>query len=276
MLNCDGLSTFRVPRGRVALLLRELSTLKACGADGLSARVLHECADEFTVPLEILCRLSVRSGVFPSEWKRANVIPVHKKGSKKLPENYRPVSLLPICSKILEKVASEGLLEACLPALPDSQHGFLPKRSCTTNLACFLEHCWVSLAEWTQTDAIYTDYSSAFTSVNHRLLLLKLRHSFNITGLAYRWIESYLCQRSQRAIIDGKHSEWTPVLSGVPEGLALCCSPAMSLTFQIISRQAVWHTLMTSKSFIAFKIMEILFPFRQTWTVFVNGQKRVT
>ena len=221
MLNCDGLSTFRVPRGRVALLLRELSTHKACGADGLSARILHECADEFAVPLEILCRLSVRSGVFPSEWKRANVIPVHKKGSKKLPENYRPVSLLPICSKILEKVVSEGLLEACLPALPDSQHGFLPKRSCTTNLACFLEHCWASLAEGTQTDAIYTDYSSAFTSVNHRLLLLKLRHSFNITGLAYRWIESYLCQRSQRVIIDGKHSEWTPVLSGVPEGSIL-------------------------------------------------------
>ena len=97
MLNCDGLSTFRAPRGRVALLLRELSTHKACGADGLSARILHECADEFAVPLEILCRLSVRSGVFPSEWKRANVIPVHKKGSKKLPENYRPVSLLPIC-----------------------------------------------------------------------------------------------------------------------------------------------------------------------------------
>ena len=95
------------------------------------------------------------------------------------------------------------------------------KRSCVTNLACFLYHCWASLTDGSQTDAIYTDYSSAFTSVNHRLLLLKLRHSFNITGPAYGWIESYLCQRSQRVILDGKSSEWTPVLSGVPEGSIL-------------------------------------------------------
>ena len=115
----------------------------------------------------------------------------------------------------------ESLLEACLPALPVSQHGFLPKRSCVTNLACFLDHCWDSLTDGSQTDAIYTDYSSAFTSVNHRILLLKLRHSFNITGLAYGWIESYLCQRSQRVILDGKSSEWTPVFSGVPEGSIL-------------------------------------------------------
>ena len=108
-----------------------------------------------------------------------------KKGLKKLPENYRPVSLLPICSKITGKVVCEGLLEAYLPALPDSQHGFLPKRSCISNLACFLEHCWASLTEGSQTDAIYTDYSSVFTSVNHRLLLLELRHSFSITGRAY-------------------------------------------------------------------------------------------
>ena len=116
--------------------------------------------------------------VFPSAWKRANVIPVFKKGSKKLPENYRPVSLLALSSKVLEKVVCEALLPACLPALPDSQHGFLPNRSCVTNLACFTDHCWTSLASGVQTDAIYTDYSSAFTSVSHRLLLLKLKHSF--------------------------------------------------------------------------------------------------
>ena len=64
-------------------------------------------------------------------------------------------------------------------------------------------------------------YSSAFTSVSHRLLTHKLRHSFNISGLALSWIESYLSQRSQRVIVDGKHSEWSAVLSGVPEGSIL-------------------------------------------------------
>ena len=221
VLNAPGLSRFHVPPGRVAQLLRELSPHKACGPDGLSARILHECAEEFAIPLDIICRLSVRSGVFPSTWKRANVIPVFKKGSKKLPENYRPVSLLTLCSKILEKVVCEGLLQACLPALPSSQHGFLPNRSCVSNLACFLDHCWTSLTKGSQTDAIYTDYSSAFTSVSHRLLLHKLERSFNITGPALGWVESYLSQRSQRVVLDGKHSDWTPVQSGVPEGSIL-------------------------------------------------------
>ena len=220
-LTAPGLSSFDVPAGRVAQLLRELKPHKACGPDGLSARILMECADEIAVPLEIICRLSVRSGVFPTQWKRANVIPVYKKGSKKLPGNYRPVSLLPICSKILEKVVSESLLLACLPALPSSQHGFVPKRSCVTNLACFTQHCWTSFTMGLQTDAIYTDFTSAFTSVNHKLLLHKLRYSFKLIGPAFRWVESYLSQRSQRVILEGKHSDSVPVLSGVPEGSIL-------------------------------------------------------
>ena len=142
------------------------------------------------VPLEIICEMSVACGSFPSFWRRANVVSLHKKGSKKIPENYRSVSLLPICSKILEKVVFENLLPACLPAIPTNQHGFLPGRSCVTNLSCFLDHCWSSISKGKQTDAIYTDFSSAFTSVNHVLLLHKLRSSFHITGLAHAWLTS--------------------------------------------------------------------------------------
>ena len=72
-----------------------------------------------------------------------------------------------------------------------------------------------------QTDAIYTDYSSAFTSVNHTLLLYKLRHSFQITHLAHKWLSSYLSERKQRVVLNGSHSQWTSVLSRVREGSVL-------------------------------------------------------
>ena len=214
---------------KVERLLRDLDWNKACGPDNLSARILGECARELAVPIEILCRLSVEQGVFPARWKQANVMPVHKKGDKKCPENYRPVSLLPLCSKVLEKVVYDCLLAHCRPVLPLNQHGFLPNRSCVTNLTCFLNDAWDAIAEGKQTDVIYTDFSSAFTSVNHKLLLFKLNKSFNVTDLAYNWLHSYLSDRSQRVIVNGKQSPWTPVLSGVPEGSI--CGPLLFTCF---------------------------------------------
>ena len=88
-----------------------MSAHKACGPDGLSARILSECADEFAVPLGIICRISATSGVFPTVWKRAHVIPVRKKGSKKLPENYRPVSLFVAFVYLLKSLREGGVRE---------------------------------------------------------------------------------------------------------------------------------------------------------------------
>ena len=225
----DVLSEFSVTHDAVLNLLKTQNVHKACGPDGLSARILKECAEEVAVPLTKICLLSFKQGKFPTVWKRAHVTPVHKKGNRKDPSNYRPISLLSICSKILERVTCDQLMRHVSPVISPAQHGFLPRRSCNTNLSCLVKQLWDSISDGLQTDVIYTDYSSAFTSVNHPLLLHKLRYSYNLSGSALGWFESYLCGREQCVVLNGKTSGWVPVVSGVPEGSI--CGPFLFVLF---------------------------------------------
>ena len=202
----------------VRSILREIPVSKACGPDYVSARIIHECSDELAVPLTKIFKLSLNQGVFPDAWKRANVIPIHKKGSVSDPSNYRSVSLTPLFGKVLERLVYRQLLDHVRPVLSPAQHGFVERRSCVSNLATLLDTAWDSFSKQSQTDCIYTDYSSAFQSVDHRLLSHKLRYSFNLSGKAFAWIQSYLENRLQRVVVNGQCSDWTRVKSGTPEG----------------------------------------------------------
>ena len=91
-----------------------------------------------------------------------------------------------------------------------------------------MSQLWESVAGGHQTDVVYTDYSSAFTSVNHELLH-KLRKSYHLSGAALDWFRSYLCDREQCVVLNGKKSDWTPVISGVPEGNI--CGPIQFVLF---------------------------------------------
>ena len=192
---------------------------KACGPDNVSARIIVECAEELVTPLTKICNASIRSGVFPDRWKQANIIPIFKKGDKKVPSNYRSVSLLPLFGKILERIVYDQLHRHVSSALSTEQHDFIPRRSCFTNLAVYLQSAWEAISDGHQTDAIYTDYSATFQSVNHSLLIHKLKQSFKLEGLALNWFVSYLSDRRQRVIVSGKTSEMTSVLSVFRKGL---------------------------------------------------------
>ena len=166
--------------------------------------------------------MSVSTGVFPERWKQANIIPLYKKGDKKDPADYRSVSLLPLFGKVLERVVNDELFRHVKSVLSQHQHGFIPGRSCVANLSIYLKYAWEAISDGYQTDAIYTDYSAAFQSVNDALLIHKLKNSYHLKELALDWFASYLSDRRQRVIVNGKAS--VVETSGVPEGSLLAPS----------------------------------------------------
>ena len=223
--NLSPLTHFECNADLVKSIMENIPVNKACGPDGISARIIRECSGALSVPIAKICKLSLSQGVFPTYWKKANVVPLFKKGNVKDPANYRSVSLIPLFGKVLEKVVYLSLLRHVTPAISPEQHGFVPGRSCATNLATLLSAAYNSIDEQCQTDCVYTDFSAAFQSVNHRLLIHKLKTSYHISGSALSWLTSYLNNRQQRVVVNGKCSDWCCVTSGTPEGgviSALC------------------------------------------------------
>ena len=107
-------------------IIRSLNSNKAHGWDGISIRIIKMCDETIALPLKIIFDTALKSGSYPDKWKRANVVPVHKKESKNILKNYRPISLLPVCGKIFEKCIYNSLysyLESN-DILSKSQSGF--------------------------------------------------------------------------------------------------------------------------------------------------------
>jgi hypothetical protein len=143
---------------------------------------------------------------------------IHKKGSKILVENYRPISLTCLVMKIFERIIKDELLNHTKQYLNPHQHGFLASKSCSTNMVGFCDRLGLSLNENERSDVIYFDFAKAFDSVNHDLILSKLKHKFGVDGTLLKFIKNYLKNRKQRVVINNEYSDYLPVLSGVPQG----------------------------------------------------------
>ena len=209
--------------------LLDINPNKAHGPDLIHGKVLKKCANGLAYPLSFLFQLSYSSGKIPTDWKLANVVPIHKKGSKSEVSNYRPISLTSLIMKLCEKVIRDELLRRCNHLIDQRQHGFLAQKSCCTQMVQFCDSLALSLNDNIRSDVIYFDFQKAFDSVNHDLILKKLKYQYKIDGSLLRFFVSYLKDRFQRVVIRNEHSSTLRVTSGVPQGSIL--GPSIFILF---------------------------------------------
>ncbi|CAB4026219.1 RNA-directed DNA polymerase from mobile element jockey, partial [Paramuricea clavata] len=204
----------------VANVLRTFDNDKAHGPDGIPAHLLTETASQIAPSLCQLFNKSLRIGVVPSDWKLANVVPAHKKGDQEFVEHYRPISLLPLVSKVLERCVFNTIKDHIFCRINPCQHGFLPGKNCVTQLIEVFDKIGKQLDRGKQIDVIYFDMSKAFDKVSHKRLLLRLRE-FGFGGNILNWFRSYLQDRRQQTTILGATSLPSQVISGVSQGSIL-------------------------------------------------------
>ena len=199
--------------------LSKLNINKSAGPDDIHPRILCELANEIANPLSTLFHKVFDTGQLPQIWKEAVITPLFKKGKKSSPQNYRPISLTCVLVKVFESIIRDHIMSYLLSneLLSKSQHGFLPKRSCFTNLLTAIETWSDAIDRGINIDCIYLDFAKAFDKVPHKHLLTKLK-AYGISGKIICWIESFLKDRKQQVIVNGVKSSSCNVTSGVPQG----------------------------------------------------------
>lgn len=218
----NSLSTILCSQSEVHDLLLSLKENKASGPDGISATMLRNTATSIAPALTSLFNQSLSTGIFPKCWKVSNIVPVHKKNSRSSVENYRPISLLSIVSKVLERIVYNRIMKHLVTndILKNGQYGFRPRRS-TQDALLSATGDWHSLLDGGNSiSTIFFDLAKAFDTVPHEGLISALE-SIGITGTLLHWIKSYLKDRSQQVVIRGHISDPIPVHSGVPQGSIL-------------------------------------------------------
>ena len=189
--------------------------------------------NEIKEPLFNIFKSSIHKGIFPDPLKSAKVKPVFKSGDVSEVGNYRPISILPFFSKIIEKIMYNRVYSYLIEhnLLYNKQFGFRKNNSTEHALSELNEQILKSFENCEFTLGVLIDLSKAFDTVNHSILLDKLNH-YGICGIYLNWFQSYLKKRKQ-CIFNGKNdfSDYLEILCGVPQGSILVGSTFVSNTY---------------------------------------------
>ena len=203
-------------------LISKLELKKACGYDHISNRILKATSYVIAPYLATLYNNCIKQGIFPDEYKVAQVIPLYKGGDQEDLNSYRPISLLPVFGKLFEKVISIRTISFLnkFELLSPHQFGFREKFSTEYAVLDIHEKLLKNLDDGVSSCAIFLDLAKAFDCVSHDILLRKLE-KYGIRGNVYKLFKSYLSSRSQYVKLDNTVSSFIDIVFGVPQGSIL-------------------------------------------------------
>ena len=224
---------FNIPliqREKVLKFLSNTDMSKATGTDMIGPRLLKLAAPYIVDEICFICNHSITNSVFPSKWKDAKVAPLHKSGPHEELNNYRPISVLPILSKVLEKHVHDSLSNFLHQheLLYRTQSGFRAGHSCETALVNMVDSWLNAIDNSKLIGIVLVDFKKAFDLVDHQILKNKLK-VYGINDEALRWFDNYLSNRRQQVMINNCKSNFQSISCGVPQGSIL--GPLLFLLF---------------------------------------------
>ena len=195
---------------------------KPCHTSVIPNQIFKSIINIITPILTKIVNKSFTTGIFPQSLKLARVVPIFKSGDKKDMNNYRPISVLPILSKLFERAMCDRVNSFFekYDLLDGNQYGFRKGKSSTRAVMDNLQQVYRNLDQGRAVLSIFIDFKKAFDCVDHNILLSKL-YKYGIRGAAYLWFESYLSNRQQYTSVNNNTSDPAPITVGVPQGSIL-------------------------------------------------------
>ena len=211
-----------ISANEIIKIINALDNSNSCGCDQISNKTLKKCVYNISDILAYLFNMSVNTGIFPTELKLAVVIPLFKKGDRSNKQNYRPISLLSSISKVFEKCIKKRMLEFLLKNsfFSSKQFGFREGISTEDALLDFYTFIHKGLDDKLYCASFFVDITKAFDMVNHEILLYKL-YRIGFRGNMYKWLKTYLYNRTQRVKVGSTLSNSVNMKLGVPQGSVL-------------------------------------------------------
>ena len=207
---------------QVLELCKEISTTKSSGINNIASKIF-KCAFMVLIPqLVYLFNQSFSTGIFPERWKCATVVPLFKSGDRTDVGNYRPISLLPLPGKLLEKIAHHNisLFLENNDILSDKQNGFRKGHSTVSAVADITDDLFSAINNSEVSMAVFVDLRKAFDTVSHDILCKKIER-YGLRGSVLKWCRHYLERRSQVTLANGTRSGINYIEYGVPQGSVL-------------------------------------------------------